>query len=265
LTAPESYLLRYGDCDPRPARVFELAVKELIVRGALRLEGARVRRRLLPGERRVWLLMAGPAMNKVTEPVLEPVARNVQELLEKRPRRGIALTSGVAVEGLLVQDVARSIGKRGFDQYVHRYVAAGLQQRGLYSGIRRRTKAGREADAELDQWLAIAKRTFPAWARLPDQSRALAFAEAAGASVLLVGEAYPALAALAPRARIQDLADPAPAVWLDSGGSDGGWVDALGLSFLDSSLDALSQLDSLLGGIDGGAGGGDGGGDGGSG
>jgi hypothetical protein len=39
LTAPETYLLRYVDCKPRPIEVFTLAVKELVARGAVRQRG----------------------------------------------------------------------------------------------------------------------------------------------------------------------------------------------------------------------------------
>src|SRR6476659_600683 len=52
LTAPESYLLRYGPGrDVRPVSAFKLALMDLIARGALTLKGALVRRRWAPGTR----------------------------------------------------------------------------------------------------------------------------------------------------------------------------------------------------------------------
>jgi hypothetical protein len=100
LTAPETYLLRYVDCRPRPTEAFTLALKELVTRGALCLRSARIPGRLGIGTRRVWLLTAGPAFTAVTEPALTPIL----DLYERvRRRSGVdSHDPSIAVDGVLL-------------------------------------------------------------------------------------------------------------------------------------------------------------------
>src|SRR3712207_9280558 len=64
LTAPESYLLRYAALKPSPVEAFKLALKQLVASDALRLEGAALPRRGLPGSRREWLIADGPRIDR---------------------------------------------------------------------------------------------------------------------------------------------------------------------------------------------------------
>src|SRR5215210_1701595 len=74
LTAPESYLLRYGLGRNVPAVcAFKLALMDLVARRALSLKGAWVRRRWAPGRRPVWLLADGPMKGSVEAPALVPL------------------------------------------------------------------------------------------------------------------------------------------------------------------------------------------------
>lgn len=74
LTAPESYVLRYGlGNNAHGLHAFKLALTELVARRALDLRGAWVRRRWAPGRYPTFLLCDGPHKGAVEEPSLRPV------------------------------------------------------------------------------------------------------------------------------------------------------------------------------------------------
>ena len=278
LSAPESYVLRFAGLglDERRlgAAAFKLAVIEVIARRGLRLQGASIERRWLPGWRREWMLADGPQMASIREPALVSVTGLYRDLLDRRGRVGIALDRSGDIEGVVLSDfVAHSTSwGRGHRGYLTE-VAASLRDRGLLAeSMTTRTAAGDRAERELDWWMEVAKGPFRRWSS--DLEWASAFVLGAGAAVLLVSEARPLLA------RMGHVLTPLPA---DQGfaimaglgaGDDGGFLGVAADPAIDLAglLDAVGSLGGLdvsfdiidagfaAGGGDGGGGGGDGGG-----
>ena len=198
LTAPESYLLRYSEYGVHADVVFNLAVKELIARRALRLEGARIPRRRVPGRRMVWMLAEGPRLEAIDEPALLPVVELYRDVCA---RRGYALTHPSEpdreVDAVTLADLAREGLRRfrGFGRYVDA-VSTALQDRGLWREPGSPTKRGRAADRRLDRLLDLARHQLPEWEQLGHRDRAFAFTRSAGAALLLNPGTYPIIARL---------------------------------------------------------------------
>lgn len=266
LTAPESYVLQ-GPRQLSGADGFKLALRELVLRRALRVE-------LLEGSGpRSWrgprsVLRAGPQYGAVSEPALQP-------LLELHGRTRVRRE----LEGPLVEDYAKQARRefsRSLAGYVNDCIYPSLVERGLMRleettrlGLFRRrrrvlTPDGQDAVAELDEWLRVGRERVEDWARTsPD--RALAYAGGAGAAILLMPDLYPEFQQLGRRVLGEPAAVGEGAGPFDFGlfGSDpdaGGGFDAL------DSFDAFDSFASIDAGVDAGGGwGGDGGGGGGDG
>ena len=195
LTAPESYLLRYADFGGDSEwHAFKVGLMELVARRVLRLDAVRMPRRILPGSRTDWLLSDGPRMGPLDEPSLARVLAVYTRLCERQLDAGVTLgESARQVEGVGLIRLARAVTDGGSRPvtYLSGDVAAALQRRGLLSAEGERTPAGEQAEEELDVWLSLARRAE----RFQHDGRWLrAYLRGAGASVLLVSAAYPALA-----------------------------------------------------------------------
>jgi hypothetical protein len=111
------------------------------------------------------------------------------------------------------------------------------------------TTAGRDAAAELDEWLRVGRDRVEGWARNESQ-RALAYAGGAGAAILLMRELYPEFDQIGKR--IVTGAEPGVFDFGAFWGADAGDAGA---------FDAFDSFDGIDAGVDAGAGwGGDGGG-----
>ena len=200
LTAPESLALRYVSGGIDGLGAFKLALIELITRAALRLHAARLDRRLLPGTLGVWLLSDGERLASVTEPALTPV---VDAYVRARRRHGVT-HGGLTVEGVLITELVRSATRRdaGLRRYLKHTVAGQLKRRGLISGRDKHeyTEAGARADELLGRWLELGKGPFMR-RHGSDLQWASAYLAGAGAAVLLIDDAYPALARFSAAAR----------------------------------------------------------------
>jgi hypothetical protein len=254
LTAPETYVLQA----PRHlsgVEAFKLALRELVLRRALRIEQVESAG-VLRGRRPKTVLRAG---TRVTEPALAPLL----EVHARADERG-------AGDGVLIEDFAgaarREFG-RTFAGFVDDHVYPSLEERGLISsreerrwGLFRRTRheltpAGEEAAAELDGWLRVGRERVEGWAQ-ESPERALAYAGGAGAAILLLPELYPEFDRLGRHAEAQGYS------------AAGGEFDlgAFGGAGDSDAIDGFDAFDGIDAGIDAGAGwGGDGGGDGGGG
>ena len=192
LTAPESYLLRYGLGDKAPAYVFWVALMELVARGAFGLDGVRLRRRWGPAFGSVWLLGDGPKKARVDEPALAPVIALHTGLIERRPRFGVALNDHTTEHrGVPLERFVRVARRRngGFRSYMERDVAGSLRRRGLLSTRNERTPAGERADHQLDAWLQLSGAKLARWSH--DRTWLCAYLSGAGAAVFLAGIAHP--------------------------------------------------------------------------
>jgi hypothetical protein len=289
LTAPEWYVLNYvGNLD---SEAFKLAVKELVVRGALRVEPVETRR--LGRRRQRSALTDGPRLRMRPPPALGPVL----DVYSNAQKRALQTTHQSAagmrpVEGVRIEDFAKASRKR-FGGRLHRYVREcvlpllrGVRLMttagGAFGGRASWTASGRQAVDELDEWMAVGRRNLRRWVH-QDPARGIAWASSGGAAVLLMNDFYPQFVRLG-----QFLADrrvPADGggaaigipLSLDDplgteSGSELSGVDLsdLDLGFLATDFGGFDSLDaaftSLDAGIDaGGFGGGGGGGDGGGG
>ena len=209
LSAAEAFFLRYFDCDPSPEEVLRLALIELVARGALRIEGAWIRRRWAPGRYFAWLLCDGPRIDENDQPALASVLGLYEAARAWRPRIGSTeRESADSIDGVLAFDLkchayGRTLGALGRD------LAASLAEHGLLAESRlERTEAGQEADRQLTVWLRLGVAELPDRAGDHDTAWARAYLQGAGSAVLLAERAYPALAQLARR-------EPAAAGWLD--------------------------------------------------
>jgi DNA-binding MarR family transcriptional regulator len=243
LTAPESYVL-YSAPTVSGSEAFKLALRELALRRAIRMERHGMRR----------------GTGTASEPALEPVLE-----VFNRAARGVDV---VRVNDL-AREAKRAFG-RSFAGYVNDHVYPSLEQRGLiraeesrFLGILRRrrhrlTPEGREALDELREWLWVGEDRLGRWVR-DDPDRALAYAGGAGASLLLMSGLYPELERLGRR-------------FLEGGDAPlGGGVLDIGLFSEEAGGGGLDSIDAgfdaggAFGGFGdgGGGGGGDGGGGGG--
>jgi hypothetical protein len=251
LTAPESYVLQI----PQPLQsvhAFKLALRELVLRRALLLEQPESAG-LIGRRRPKSVVRAGPEYASVSEPALIPL---LELHARSRERRGL--------DGVLVEDFASAARReftRSFAGYVNDHVYPSLAERGLMEleeskrlGVVRRrvhvlTPAGREAAAELDEWLRIGYERLADWGRAEPQ-RALAYAGGAGAAILLMPSLYPEFNRLGKHVLLYGEAG--------AGGPEGtpDDFDFGGFDGFDAGFDAGGGW----GGGDGGGGGGDGGG-----
>ena len=298
LTAPESYVLNSVG-DGSGVEAFKLAVKELVARGALRIEPVETRGRL-GARKRQSALTQGPQFGRGAGRSLAPVLE-VFANAEKRTLQSTEASRGGArpVEGVLVEALAKAARKQlgGFDRYRDECVVRGLEERGLMTVSTRRvlgvfassrkgwTESGRQAVDELEEWMRVGRERVRRWA-LDDPAKALAYASGAGAAVLLMGDLYPDFEPLEQRLAERgggragggeggasghegEPADAEPSA-ADSGELELGGLEldfgGLGSSFdsIDAGIDAGAGGDGGFGGGDGGGGGGDGGGGGGS-
>ncbi|MDQ3809369.1 MAG: hypothetical protein M3336_03670, partial [Chloroflexota bacterium] len=196
LTAPESHALLH-DRGASGRDAFKLGLMELIARGALSLDPT-AERRALVGVWPVAVLRAGPTARAPRE---QPLAA-IWELFEAtRPSDFLNGPPGVQVRDL-ANTAARRLGS--IDGYLGRVVVPALVARGLVElrrerwlrilPVTRRRLSGRGevARAELERWLQFGRSRLGAWSG-GDPARALAFASAAGAAVLLMPELFPEL------------------------------------------------------------------------
>lgn len=260
LTAPESYVLRYGFTD-RTARLgaFKAALTELLARRALTLDAAYFPRRLAPGVRGVWLISDGPGIDATPEPALAPV---LDAYRRARPRRAFT-RADKPVAGLLTTDLLRAATNRrgGLRGYLRRDLAGALERRGLLTADRRLTDAGRQADHELERWIELGRGRF-AHRAARDETWARDYVAGAGATLLLISTADPAIARLSAATAAALTADQAYAFAVGPQGADGAGVldfSALAGGALTGLDGAFAVLDASFAGFDGG-GGGDGGG-----
>jgi hypothetical protein len=290
LTAPEWYVLNYVG-QGFASETFKLAVKELVVRGALRVEP--VERRRLGRRRQGSALTDGPRLPMTPPPALAPVLGVYSKVQKHALQTTDESAAGMRpIEGVHTEDFAKTARKRfgrQLNKYVRRCVLPLLSGAGLMmtagGGISKRTSwtaAGRQAVDELDEWMAVGRRNLPPWVSR-DPAKGIAWTSSGGAAVLLMNDLYPQLVRLG-----QFLADRRlPA---DSGGAEVGIplsIDVplgaeagfelsamessnLDLGFLATDFGGFDDLDSAFTAIDAGIGaagfgGGDGGGDGGGG
>jgi hypothetical protein len=249
MTAPESYVLQL----PRPlssAEAFKLALRELALRRALRVEQL-AEAGLLGRRRRKTVLRTGT--QHVSEPALQPLV----ELHARTRERGGA-------DGVLVEDYAKQARRaftRSFAGYVNDHVYPSLADRGLMEVEERafkrrryvRTAAGDEAAAELEEWLHLGRGHVEAWGR-SEPERLLAYVGGAGAAILLMRDLYPEFDRIGKNVLMGG--DLAAVPGGDAGAFDdfdGGAFDAF--DGIDAGVDAGGGW-----GGDGGGGGGDGGG-----
>ena len=193
LTAPESYVLRYGLGNHAHAlAAFKLALTELVARRALTLQGAWVRRRWAPGRSPRFLLCDGPQKAAVEERSLRPVVALHTNLAEQRPTLGVpfedrtAELRGVSLTKFVSVAARRDGGYRG---YLERDVASSLRQRALLSAVNGRTAAGDRAREQLDAWLEVTRDGLFSWSH--DQTWLRAYLGGAGAAVFLAQVATP--------------------------------------------------------------------------
>ena len=229
LTAPESYVLRYGTVDDTGAVALKLAVQELVLRGGWRMTVGHGRL----GARR-WEVAAGTGAG-AQEPSLAPVLalRDGEPLTLVRLARRSRRTFGARLRGYADEHVAPALEARGL-------LAPG--SKADWAGRRRyaRTPAGEEADATLDALLARGRRGV-----------GRPFLADAGMAALLLAQAYPELRVVETIVRTVLPADGDLSQAFAIAGADAS-------QGLDAAFDALG---TVLGGSGGGGGGdGDGGG-----
>jgi hypothetical protein len=257
LTAPESYVLRYGLGNHAHALAgFKLALIELVARRALTLRGAWIRRRWAPGRSPTFLLCDGPENTAAEERSLRPVVALHANLVERRPSLGVPFEDAEAeLRGVSLTKFVSVAARRhgGYRGYLERDVASSLRQRALLSAVNGRTAAGDRAREQLDAWLDVTRSGLFGWSH--DQTWLRAYLGGAGAAVFLAAFATPGLPVLKHiGSAVATCATPdwtySPAEW------DANGIDFAGLA--DSLAGAFSAIDA--GFIDaGGGGGGDGG------
>jgi hypothetical protein len=86
LTGPESYLLRYVGSAASERGAYKVALMELVARRVLRLDGVRMRRRVVPGTQTEWLLSDGPRIDGFAEPSLARSWRSTRACASAGPR-----------------------------------------------------------------------------------------------------------------------------------------------------------------------------------
>ena len=119
LTAPESYVLRYGLGDRTHAlHGFKLALQELVARQALTVQGAWVRRRWAPGRYPTFLLCDGPRKAEVKERSLRTVVGSHTHLVERRASHGVPFSDPEgAVGGVLLERFVADAARRDGDAF----------------------------------------------------------------------------------------------------------------------------------------------------
>lgn len=245
LGAAESLALRDG-AHTDAVDALRLAVTELIVRGAARIDQVPAGRR---GRRTESRISRVRPVGAAAPPSVTSVDRALDRLL-----------GGPAP----IPDLARTlVGSSNADRWLQDIVVAGLVDRGLLAverakvlGIVPRTRVMPTANGELERARLLGH--LAALAAVPgDELRdPLPVIVAAGTSVLLVREVWPRLASVQQGA-VPWMADGAAAGGWDGPGPDAG-IDLGGLGDLD--LGVLDGLDSAFDGIGLDIGGADGGG-----
>jgi hypothetical protein len=268
LTAPESYVLQHGPT-ASGQEAFKLALRELVVRGVLRIAEVEERGRLW-GTRRTAVLTTGARPTPPTEQSLAS-----PWLLFS----GIPLqTFPDGVVGVPVADHVKQATRRygaNLQRYVTEEVLSVLIDRRLYAREEYRvlwlfpaarvvlTPAGRTAQQDLARRLEVGQAHFGGWVDR-DPGRALAFMGLAGASVLLMSDQYPDFQRLQRQFPPQtggDTGGGAAATWTDSGDDDrpagateqaaaGAGLDPGGLNLGGLNLGGLDLGALDLGGFD---------------
>jgi hypothetical protein len=287
LTAPEWYVLNYvGHID---SEAFKLAVKELVVRGALRVEP--VETRWLGRRRQGSALTDGPRLRMTPPPALGPVLDAYSNARKQVLQATGQSAAGMRpVEGVRIEDVVKAarklLGKQPLAKYVRDCVLPLLRGARLITTDPKRTSwtvSGRQAVEELDEWMAVGRQNLHQWV-FRDPATGIAWASTGGAAVLLMNDFYPQFVRLGQfvaDGRMAAAGGHAPtgvALGADAplgaeGGSElsGMELSELDLGFLATDIGGFDSLDgaftALGAGIDAGSfggGGGDGGGGGGS-
>jgi len=262
LSAPESWLLLNGP-NSASIRPFELAVVELLARGALALTDA-VEARRLWGDRTIKILVDGPSSGGLTAPL-----GAVFQLYGTSRRR----TFQDGKSGVKLRDLGSEVAsfyKGRLYNYGLYDVMPRLMDRGWFGLAPRRflffplqpryeiTLAGTSAQMDLKRWLQALEFKFGAFIDR-DPEAALSLAARSGAALLLSPIAVSQLYAL--RGRFPDrqgaVGDATPIVWADTD-------QQFDLGAIDSLVDSFGGFDFSfdVGGLDFGGdfGGGDGGG-----
>jgi hypothetical protein len=265
LTAPESYVLRAPE-HMSSVEAFKLGLREVVLRRGLRIERLEIASPFGRSRPKVALRQGTVAM---TEPALTPLVELYARALRRR-----------SADYVLVEDLARGASrefKRSFAGYIDDHVYPSLARRGLlyvdrstrfglFPQTRHRfTPAGREAAAELNQWLRVGTARLERWVRdFPD--RALAYAGGAGAAILLMDHLFPEFERLGRHILTRGEGASADGL-VHEGGSDESEFDFsvfggdAGGGF-EGGFDTFGELDAAVdvGGDVGGGGGGNGGG-----
>ena len=285
LSAPASRALLRAPVPPGGVEPLTLALKELVVRGAVRLERVKRPGRVARGRdaAAVRVVPGAPGVDAVLRPALDLVGGLRRRELVR------ADGSGDRVHAVLLDDLA-SLSERRREAYRDDHVLPALERHGLATirtlrvlgvVVRQRaalTERGFEAQDELRRWLEVGEDRVSGWAA-SDPARALAFAGGAGAALLLMPEVHRELHVLYhrdavgdggvadgawPGSRAREGDEPRDALdeWSEAGtfGLGDGWLDASGFDRMDL---AWGAIDAAVGG--GGGDGGGAGGDGGSG
>ena len=273
LSAPEAHVLQYrGGCwrdEP-----FKLAVKELVARSVLRVERRPHGR--LPGGSPRQVLVDGPLIeSEVAAPLTAVLAAYRKALSRSRIVVCAGRTTAKPMAGVSI-DALRKAAREEFGavkRYHLREVVPVLVDRGLLTPAATRgrrgkpnydwTAAGRQADAELEEWMALGRRSLPVWRAEGDLRKGAAYLAGAGASCLLTPEIYLERHRLELRSQrvaagfdTSDRPDTADQLDVDLGGLDAAFGGMVG-------VDGAGDLGGSGGGGDGGGVGGGGGGGGG--
>ena len=225
-------------------------------RRAARAPCAHPRRRLHPppsrarGARRL-AISDGPGIDATPEPALAPV---LDAYRRARPRKAFT-RAGEPVAGLLTTDLLRAATNRrgGLRGYLRRDLAGALERRGLLTADRRLTDAGRQADHELERWIELGRGRF-AHRAARDETWARDYVAGAGAALLLISTANPAIARLSAATAAALSADQAYAFAVGPQGADGAGVldfSALAGGALTGLDGAFAVLDASFAGFDG--------------
>jgi len=262
LTAPESHVLIYNG-DAYGVEPVKLAVKELIARQVLRAEIV-TRGRL---RKDAPALYEGARPNGSVAPALAPMLSAFNAARRRAPGNGVFLSD--------LRAAARAeVGR--LERYHEEHVVPLLVGRGLliYGSARgfstrptcRCTAAGRDAESELQRWIALGRENLARW-RADEPAHAVAYLQGAGAALLLAEDLYPEISELHRNDSFHNVLhhDPVTLGLLADAFDDRPGSDVCDLDFATVDLSTLGALGNLAALDAPFGGGGDGGGDGGGG
>lgn len=184
LSAPASQVLLTGAATP-PTWAIQLALKELVLRRALRLGSERQRRMLVFHQRIDTLTLE-------RWPNLPGSERSLLGVMEAFPKAAIFRSDAGGVPiGVVAREVQRWYRLGG--GYVQAEVLPELQRWGYYRIVELQngpewqlTETGVQKLAELHALLETGKTEFPGWLR-QDRGKAAAYLTGVGATLLLLG------------------------------------------------------------------------------